>query len=216
MSSSRPGLLISFEGSEGCGKSTQIRLLQARLEKAGLRARTLREPGSTAVGERVRDLLQHEKQVHGMVPEAELLLFAASRAQLVREVLRPALAGGETIILDRFLDSTTVYQGVARGLPLAAVAAVNAFAVGEVMPHLTIVLDMDVELARQRILASGRELDRMEQQPIEFFERVRQGYLQLAAQHPQRIVVLHAGETADALAEKIWNLFTERYYALQS
>jgi dTMP kinase len=216
MATASPGLLITFEGSEGCGKSTQIRLLQARLEKEGVPVSTFREPGGTAIGERVRDLLQNDKGAHAMVLEAELLLFVASRAQLVREVLLPSLAAGQTVILDRFMDSTTVYQGISRGLPLDAVAAINQFAVGQLRPHLTIVLDMDAALARQRILASGRELDRMESQSIEFFERVRQGYLQLAAENPQRMVVLDASVPIAELAEIIWNLFQERRYAIQS
>ncbi len=209
-----PGLLISFEGSEGCGKSTQIQRLKARLEAAGQSVELRREPGGTVVGERIRDLLQHTKEAANMTPEAELLLFAASRAQLVREKIRPALDAGTVVILDRFLDSTTVYQGLARGLPMESVRAINRFAVGDVIPHLTVVLDMDARAAWERIQRSGRELDRMEAQPLEFFEKVRQGYLHLAVEQPQRMVVVNAAQTPDVIEQQIWKLVEDRRHAL--
>jgi dTMP kinase len=211
-----PGFLLSFEGSEGCGKSTQIGRLHDRLEAAGEPVCVLREPGGTALGEQIRHLLQHAREGEGMTPEAELLLFAASRAQLVREKVRPLLLSGTVVILDRFLDSTTVYQGVARGLPGDSVAAINAFAVGTTLPHLTLLLDMDPATARQRIEQSGRQLDRMESQPIEFFETVRDGYRSLAAAEPERFVTLDAAKSADELHTDIWNAFSERRHALQS
>jgi dTMP kinase len=211
-----PGLLISFEGSEGCGKSTQIQRLRARLEARGDAVHLLREPGGTAVGERVRDLLQHTKEVANMTPESELLLFAASRAQIVREKIKPALDAGHVVIMDRFLDSTTVYQGMARGLPMESVRAINRFAVGDVIPHLTVVLDMDPQAAWERIHKTGRELDRMESQPLEFFQRVRQGYLHLAAEQPQRMVVLDAAQAPEVIEEQIWKLVEDRRHALQS
>lgn len=211
-----PGLLISFEGSEGCGKSTQIQRLRARLEARGDAVHLLREPGGTAVGERVRDLLQHTKEVANMTPESELLLFAASRAQIVREKIKPALDAGHVVIMDRFLDSTTVYQGMARGLPMESVRAINRFAVGDVIPHLTVVLDMDPQAAWERIHKTGRKLDRMESQPLEFFQRVRQGYLHLAAEQPQRMVVLDAAQAPEIIEEQIWKLVEDRRHALQS
>lgn len=211
-----PGLLISFEGSEGCGKSTQIARLQVRLQAAGRTTELRREPGGTEVGERIRDLLQHTKEAANMMPEAELLLFAASRAQLVREKIRPALDAGTVVILDRYLDSTTVYQGLARGLPLDSVRAINRFAVGDVIPHLTVVLDMDASAAWERIHRTGRELDRMESQPLEFFEKVRRGYLHLAAEQPQRMVVLDAAQPPDIIEQQIWTLVEERTHAIQS
>ncbi len=209
------GLLISFEGSEGCGKSTQIQRLRARLEAAGRSVEVLREPGGTPVGEHIRHLLQHAPEGAALTPEAELLLFAASRAQLVREKIRPALEAGRVVVLDRFLDSTTVYQGLARGLPLESVHAVNRLAVGGTLPHLTVVLDMNAQVARERIQASGRPLDRMEDQPLEFFEKVRQGYLHLAVEQPDRMVVLDAAQTPEALADQIWKLVEERADAFQ-
>ena len=200
------GFLLSFEGSEGCGKSTQIRLLRERLEAAGRRVEVLREPGGTAAGEQIRHLLQHAQEGDHLCAESELLLFAASRAQLVREKIRPLLADGVFVILDRFLDSTTVYQGFARGLPLDSVRAINAFAIGGTLPHLTLLLDMDSSTARERIARSGRALDRMESQPAEFFDRVRTGYLELAREEPERIHILQAGKTPEAVHADIWNL----------
>lgn len=208
------GFLISFEGSEGCGKSTQIQHLRARLESQGREVMVLREPGGTAVGEHIRHLLQHEKEAANMTPETELLLFAASRAQIVREKIQPALARGVVVMLDRFLDSTTVYQGIARGLPLDAVRAINAFAVGVMVPQLTLVLDLDSESAWSRIHQTGRELDRMESQPMAFFEKVRQGYLDLAVQNPGRITVIDAGQTVEAIESQIAKLVEERLHAI--
>jgi len=201
-----PGFLLSFEGSEGCGKSTQIRLFKERLEKSGREVVVLREPGGTEIGESIRHLLQHAKEGHAMTMETELLLFAASRAQIVREKIRPMIESGAFVILDRFLDSTTVYQGHARGLPLESVNAINRFAIGGTLPQLTILLDLDTSTAWQRIHATGRELDRMESQPPEFFEKVRQGYLQLAAAEPGRIKVVDAGASPEAVHEAIWAL----------
>ena len=199
------GVFISFEGSEGCGKSTQIQHLAERLRQAGHRVLLTREPGGTEIGEQLRHLLQHSKAGHAMSSETELLLFTASRAQLVREVIRPALAEGISVVADRFLDSTTVYQGVARKLDPAQVAAINSFAVGDTLPDLTFVLDLDPEVARRRILQRTLPLDRMESQPSEFFDAVRHGYLTLARQTPQRMRILDAAEPIETLASRIWS-----------
>jgi dTMP kinase len=201
---SNTGFLISFEGSEGCGKSTQIRLLKERLEKSGREVVVLREPGGTEIGESIRHLLQHANEGHSMTSETELLLFAASRAQIVREKIRPLVESGVFVILDRFLDSTTVYQGHARGLPLDAVNAINRFAIGGTLPQLTLLLDLDVQTAWQRIHATGRELDRMESQPPEFFEKVRQGYLDVAKAEPERIQVIDASASPEVVHEAVW------------
>jgi dTMP kinase len=209
-----PGFLLSFEGSEGCGKSTQIALLAAHLKAQGQTVEVMREPGGTAIGEQIRHLLQHSKEGQTLTPEAELLLFAASRAQLVREKVRPLLEAGVFVILDRFLDSTTVYQGIARGLPLASVQAINAFAVGGTLPDLTILLDLDTETAWSRIHATGRELDRMENQPRAFFEKVRQGYLQLAQAEPTRIAILNADRSPNSIHAILLNLIDTRRHAL--
>lgn len=209
-----PGILISFEGSEGCGKSTQIGLLRTRLQDQGRRVELMREPGGTVIGEKIRHLLQHAPEGASMMAEAELLLFAASRAQLVREKIRPLLEAGVVVLLDRFLDSTTVYQGIARGLPEASVAAINAFAVGDTLPHLTFLLDMDATRAHQRIAQTGRDLDRIESQPLAFFEKVRQGYLAVAAAQPERIHVLDATQAPDLIHQQICGLITARFHAL--
>lgn len=211
-----PGILISFEGSEGCGKSTQIQLLRARLQQGGHRVELMREPGGTAIGEAVRHLLQHAPEGAAMRAETELLLFAASRAQLVREKIQPLLEAGAIVLLDRFLDSTTVYQGAARGLPADSVAAINAFAVGGAKPALTFLLDMEAALARARITGSGRQLDRMESQPPSFFEKVRRGYLDLAAAEPERIQVLDAAAPPEVIHARLWEILIARFDALQA
>lgn len=208
------GFLLSFEGSEGCGKSTQIALLRARLEAAGRSVVVLREPGGTELGESIRHLLQHAKEGAAMTPETELLLFAASRAQLVREKIRPLLESGTFVILDRFLDSTTVYQGIARGLPLESVRAINHFAIGGTLPQLTLVLDMDSATAWQRIHQSGRELDRMESQPQSFFEKVRQGYLEVAQAESRRVKIIDAAATPEVVHENIWQVITAQSHAV--
>ena len=208
------GFLLSFEGSEGCGKSTQIALLRARLEAAGRSVVVLREPGGTELGESIRHLLQHAKEGAAMTPETELLLFAASRAQLVREKIRPLLEAGTFVILDRFLDSTTVYQGIARGLPLESVRAINHFAIGGTLPQLTLVLDMDSASARQRIHQTGRELDRIESQPQSFFEKVRQGYLTVAQAEPARVKIIDASATPEIVHDSIWHIITAQSHAV--
>ena len=208
------GFLLSFEGSEGCGKSTQIRLLAEHLRAAGQTVEVMREPGGTAVGEEIRHLLQHAKAGHTITPETELLLFAASRAQLVRQKVRPLLAAGVLVILDRFLDSTTVYQGIARGLPVQSVQAINAFAAGGTLPDLTVLLDLDTEAAWQRIHATGRELDRMENPPREFCEKVRPGYLALARAEPERIAVVDAGRAPEIIHADILKLVETRRHAV--
>src|SRR5438552_1135184 len=146
------GAFITFEGSEGCGKSTQVQRLASRVGQAGAPVLITREPGGTAIGEKIRDLLQFAPESFAMTPETELLLFEASRAQLVRETIQPALERGTVVISDRFFDSTTVYQGVARKLSADVVATLNTFAVGAARPDLTFILDIDVKTARARLL----------------------------------------------------------------
>ena len=201
------GVFISFEGSEGCGKSTQIRLLADRLKNAGREVLLTREPGGTEIGEQLRHLLQFSKAGHAMAPETELLLFTASRAQLVREVIAPALEAGTMVLADRFLDSTTVYQGVARRLDPAEVAAINRFAVGGTLPDVTFVLDLDPAIARERMRhrsAPAGAPDRMESQPAAFFDAVRAGYRALAQDNPGRVRLLDAAGSVESLTERIW------------
>ncbi|WP_269537885.1 dTMP kinase [Cerasicoccus fimbriatus] len=199
------GILISFEGSEGSGKSTQIAQLADKIRAAGREVLLTREPGGTAIGEEIRHLLKHADAGFGMCPETELLLFAASRAQLVREVIIPALKEGKVILCDRFLDSTTVYQGVARQLSEDPVSAINSFAVGDAMPHLTIVVDVPAEIGLQRAAQRASDLpDRMEQENIEFYQSVRKGYLILAEQMPERFFVVDGSLAVHDVADLIW------------
>jgi len=207
---SRPGFFITFEGSEGCGKSTQISLLAEKLRQAGREPLLIREPGGTPAGESIRHLLQHAPEGENLVPEAELLLFAASRAQLVREKIQPALDAGRIVISDRFLDSTTVYQGVARRIPAQDTAGINAFAVGDCLPDVTFLLDLERETSLARMRAGKRELDRIERESEEFFAAVRSGYLDLAKKNPSRVVVLDASQPVEALAEEIQSLLSQR------
>ncbi|MFZ4598881.1 MAG: dTMP kinase [Terrimicrobiaceae bacterium] len=198
---SRQGIFISFEGSEGCGKTTQIRLLSAALRESGAKVILVREPGGTESGEIIRHLLQHAPEGAALTAEAELLLFAASRAQLVREVIQPALAEGHTVISDRFLDSTTVYQGVARKISAEATRLINGFAVGLCLPDATFLLDLDRAAALARM--EDRARDRIERESEEFFEAVRRGYLDLAKRESGRIHVLDAARPPDEIAEEI-------------
>jgi dTMP kinase len=201
---------ITFEGSEGCGKSTQVRRLAARLEKLGVDFLVTREPGGTPVGESIRELLQFAPQNAAMTAETELLLFAASRSQLVREVIKPTLERGVCVIADRFFDSTTVYQGAARGLNHKLVAQVNAFAVGDCIPDLTLVLDVDLETAQSRMKAPRRP-DRMEQQPAEFYERVCAAYRDVAAREPKRVILIDGSQSADKIDNEIWKTVCSRF-----
>lgn len=205
------GLFISFEGSEGCGKSTQIEALTARLQAEGHDVFQAREPGGTLLGEALRTILQHDEAGNGMLPEAELLLFAAARAQIVREKLLPAIAAGKIVLCDRFIDSTTVYQGVARGLARADVAAVNQIATGGLSPDLTILIDLPAEvgLGRVRQRSQGK-LDSMEQEDLGFFEAVREGYLAIAQAEPQRFLVLDGAQSIENLQNTIWNAVQSR------
>jgi dTMP kinase len=207
---SHTGFFITFEGSEGCGKSTQIRLLAEHLHSIGHDPLLLREPGGTPSGEAIRHLLQHAPEGEALVPEAELLLFAASRAQLVREVIQPAIAAGRIVISDRFMDSTTVYQGVARRIDPAQTALINSFAVGSTLPDVTFVLDLDRITARKRMGESRDSLDRIERESEDFFEAVRQGYLRLAKENPDRIFLIDASRPVDSVAREILDAITAR------
>ena len=217
-----PGIFITFEGSEGCGKTTQFERLFHRLSTSagGRTVRRLREPGGTPVGEEIRRLLKFTPADWSLLPETELLLFAASRAQLVREIIAPALAAGEIVMCDRFLDSTTVYQGVARRLDPADVDAVNHFAAGGRWPDITFLLDLPTEMARERLRRRGSSAnllpDRMELEAPAFYEQVRAGYLRLAALHPERFEVVDAAASPDAIAGLIWEHLNTRFHGLCS
>lgn len=195
------GRLITFEGGEGTGKSTQIGLLAERLRRTGRVVVTLREPGGTAVGEAVRAVLLDTEHVT-MSARAELLLYAAARAQLVEEVIVPALARGEVVLCDRYRDSSTAYQGHARGLALDMVRELNHAATGGLVPDLTILLDIDPSVGLQRATKSAAA-DRLESEDLAFHERVREGFLAIAESEPGRVKVVDAALTPEEIAERI-------------
>lgn len=206
------GLFITFEGTEGSGKTTQISRLAERLRAMGHRVRTLREPGGTPIGEEIRHTLKHSPANHAMTPEAELLLMNASRAQLVREVIRPALATGEVVLCDRFYDSSTAYQGYGRQLDLQMVKSMIDVAVGDTRPDLTLlfIVPHDVSearrAARQPTLPLSIKRDRMEEADQSFFARVAQGYQAIAAAEPQRVRQFDAAGDVAAIEAAIWRL----------
>ena len=204
------GRFITFEGTEGCGKSTQIKLLADRLRALGHRVRLLREPGGTPIGEEIRHTLKHSNQNHAMTSEAELLLMNASRAQLVREIIRPALADGEIVLSDRFYDSTTAYQGYGRELDLDKVKAVIEFAVGETKPDLTLFLHVPAEVSAERLASRQSTLpfvrDRIEEADRKFFERVAHGFGVIAASEPQRVKFINGAQPMETVCQTIWDI----------
>jgi dTMP kinase len=207
---------ISLEGGEAVGKSTQIERLAARLHKLGQKTLVTREPGGTPLGESIRHLLKHAPEGQGMCQETELLLFLACRAELVRKVIVPALDAGTWVLCDRFLDSTTVYQGAGRRLPMEIVSRINAFAVGPHLPGLTLILDLDEKEARQRLLQRSGSIaavaaDRMEAEPADFHARVRQGYADLSQAHPERVKVLSARGSVEETSKKIWEQVAQAF-----
>ncbi|MBW8782567.1 MAG: dTMP kinase [Verrucomicrobia bacterium] len=199
------GKLISFEGSEGSGKSTQIARLAKHCQLLGREVLTTREPGGTEIGEQIRNIIVHNSKGDEMCAETELLLFTAARAQLVREVIAPALLQGTIVLSDRFLDSTTVYQGVARNLAMDPVNLINQFAVGNVMPDLTVIIDVPTKQGLERVRQRASDLpDRMERENIEFYDKVREGYLLLAKSIPKRFLVIDGSKSEDAVEHDIW------------
>jgi dTMP kinase len=205
---------ITFEGSEGSGKSTQADRLAVRLQRCGVPYILTREPGGTPIGESIRELLQFAPHNSNMTSESELLLFEASRSQLVREVIKPALERGMCVIADRFFDSTTIYQGAARKLDREIIERLNAFAVGDCVPDITFVLDVDAATAEARMRHEPRRADRMEQQPAEFYERVREGYRDLAAHEPKRIILIDGSRKPDEIEREIWEKLFSRFSLL--
>jgi len=195
------GLFITFEGGEGCGKSTQSRLLLKKLEQQNVPVVLTHEPGGTALGNELRNLLK-KRRGSAISPQAELFLLAASRAQLVAEVIRPALEAGNVVICDRFTHSTMVYQGYGRGLDFTAIKMVNNMATGHLNPDLIILLDISPEqgLARKRSLK-----DRFELEDLSFHRRVREGYLKMAGAEPDRWLVIDASLPKGKVTEIIWD-----------
>ncbi len=198
--------LITLEGPEGSGKSTQLRLLQEHLTQQGVRVLATREPGGTRIGEQVRAVL-HDVGNAAMRPETEVLLYSAARAQLVAEVIRPALAAGTVVLCDRYVESTLAYQGYGRGLDLATLRQITGFATGGLQSDLVVYLDLPVEvgLERKRLAHEQEqgEFTRMDQQELAFYERVRAGYLAMAAQEPGRWCVLDAQQPVESLQAEI-------------
>lgn len=203
-----PGRFITFEGGEACGKSTQIQRLSDRLRGLGRTVRVLREPGGTPLGEKVRHLLKHDPDGRGMAGETELLLMNASRAELVRQVIRPALAAGEIVLSDRFYDSTTAYQAWGRQLDPAAVRSVIDFAVGATRPDLTVLLTLPraeaLRRLRQRNAETNPAEDRFESEKEAFFQRVEDGYRVVAAAEPNRVRPVDAAGDVESVARQVW------------
>lgn len=198
MPSTRRGRLIAFEGVEGAGKSTQVELARQALEKAGYRVVTTREPGGTPAGEQVRSILLDPAST--LDARTEALLFAAARAQLVAQVIGPALERGEVVLCDRYLHSSLAYQGAGRGLGVEAVAAINWFASAGLLPDLVVLLRIDPAEG----LARGRgSRDRIEAQDLRFHQRVARGFLDLAAADPERFVVVDAAAPPDRVAAAV-------------
>ena len=201
------GRFITFEGGEGCGKSTQVRRLVSALEAEGTEVVQVREPGGTPLAEEIRRLLK-DFSADAPCDRSELLLFLAARAQLVMNVIRPALAEGKWVVSDRFSDSTIAYQGYGRGLSLAFIEAANAFACKELRPDLTLLLDVSPEVAaarmRSREAATHVAADRIERAGAEFHARLRKGFAALAAAEPGRILTIDANGAEDEVWEKVW------------
>ena len=195
------GLFITFEGGDGCGKTTQIKLLDEYLRNKGYKTLLTREPGSKGLGEKVREiLLNYDGDVS---PVCESFLFLADRAQNVDCLIKPALEEGTIVICDRHTDSSVAYQGYGRGLDIDRIKKLNSIATSGLNPDLTIVLDVDVETSQKRV---GAEKDRMESAGIEFFERVRQGYLEIAKQEPERVKVVDSTKTIEEIHQEILEL----------
>jgi len=194
---------------EGSGKSTQAHLLAARLKAEGYDVLLTREPGGTGIGEAVRRLLKRKKAGEYVCDEAEILLFAASRAQLVREIIEPALKRGAVVISDRFADSTAVYQGMARGLDWKTVLSVNRFAIGGTDPDLTILLDVDVNTGMGRVGTRNRKKDRIESEGVGFHRKVRMGYLRLAKKWPGRIRIVKGSRGTEEVTADVWRIVSD-------
>lgn len=203
------GIFVTIEGIDGSGKSTHVERLRTALENRGHTVLQLREPGGTAIGESIRQILLSRKN-DGMTVEAELLLFEAARAQLVRDVIEPALAAGTIVLSDRFMDSTVAYQGYGRGMDLELIERLNAFAVGSCRPDLTILLDVETGEAARRV-GKRAETDRMDGAGLAFMERTRSGYLAIAAREPERVRILSALPPKDELHAQIMAIIKEGF-----
>lgn len=203
----KKGLFITFEGADGCGKTTQMKLLAKYLEKQGHDVLLTREPGGKGLGEKVREiLLNYDGEVSD---RCESFLFLADRAQNIDIIVNPAVEAGKIVLCDRHTDSTVAYQGYGRGLDLDRINLLNSIAVNGRRPDLTFVFDIDTETSMQRV---GKEKDRMESAGIEFHNRVREGYLKIAQQEPERIIVIDASKSIEEIHEKVLNQIAKKFF----
>lgn len=198
----KTGLFITFEGADGCGKTTQLNLLKTYLESQGEEVLVTREPGGKGLGEKFREILLN---YDGVVSErCESFLFLADRAQNIDTIVKPAVNSGKIVLCDRHIDSSVAYQGYGRGLDIEEIKQLNTLATGGLLPDLTLVFDIDIETSMQRV---GKEKDRMESAGDAFFNKVRNGYLELAKQEPERIKVVNATESIEQIHKKVVEIF---------
>lgn len=202
-------MFVTFEGPEGSGKTSQVRLLAEFLRAQGIAVLATREPGGTRIGDQIRACL-HDVANREMTPEAEVLLYSASRAQLVAEVIRPALAAGQVVLCDRFFDSTMAYQGYGRSLNRQQLQQITQFATGGLVPHLTFLLDIDVTRGLARRIANAAEMNRLDLEQISFHERVRQGYHALAQADTARWLIVDADRHPEVVQAELRRLLLAR------
>ena len=211
------GMFITFEGPEGSGKSTQVRRVTERLDAMEHTVLNVREPGGTELGEDIREVLQHDRVAEPIAPMTELLLFEACRAQMLERMVRPAVSRGEIVISDRFADSTTAYQGYGRGFDVERILALNDFVIGEMVPQLTVLIDVPLAVGQARMTQRNANEntgpDRMEREAASFHQRVCEGYRALAARFPERISRIDGDRTPDAVAADIWTVIDARLTA---
>jgi dTMP kinase len=203
------GAFVTFEGPDGSGKSTQIQWLAEHLKGLGQSVLLTREPGGTAISEQIRDVL-HDLRNRAMRPQTEILLYSAARAQLVGEVIRPALAEGAIVLCDRYADSTLAYQGYGHGLDLDTLRRVTSFATGDLRPDLTLLFDLDPAEGLRRRQTAGVEWNRLDDYDLAFHQRVRAGYHALAQAEPDRWMVLDAAQDRDRLQAEVRRVVVER------
>ncbi len=201
---------FSLEGIDGSGKTTQLEKLAVQIERQGFEVVKLREPGGAKISERIREILLDPAYKGIMGDKTELLLYNAARAQVIEEIVKPALRAGKVVLADRFAWSTLAYQGYGRGLDIQLVQRQTELTCGEWLPDFTVVMDIPVERGRMRMANRGESPDRMECEKWEFFGRVRQGYLSIAKNYPERVAVIDADRSPDAVFSDLWALIQSR------